>query len=66
MSTVPDQATRDLVARTGLERTLFVEAGAGTGKTTLLVDRLLAPVRSIVIPGFVSFVLLLFERGADS
>ena len=40
MSTVPDQATRDLVARTGLERTLFVEAGAGTGKTTLLVDRI--------------------------
>lgn len=36
----PDQATRDLVSRDGLRRTLFVEAGAGTGKTTQLVDRI--------------------------
>jgi ATP-dependent exoDNAse (exonuclease V) beta subunit len=35
-----DQATRDLVSRDGLTRTLFVEAGAGTGKTTQLVDRI--------------------------
>lgn len=35
-----DQATRDLVSRDGLGRTLFVEAGAGTGKTTQLVDRI--------------------------
>ena len=31
-----------------------------------LVDRLLAPIGSIAIPGFVSFVLLLFEQGADA
>lgn len=36
----PDQATRDLISSTGLDRTLFVEAGAGTGKTTQLVDRI--------------------------
>jgi ATP-dependent exoDNAse (exonuclease V) beta subunit len=35
-----DQATRDLVSLEGLHRTLFVEAGAGTGKTTQLVDRI--------------------------
>ncbi len=35
-----DQATRDLVSRDGLTQTLFVEAGAGTGKTTQLVDRI--------------------------
>jgi ATP-dependent helicase/nuclease subunit A len=35
-----DQATRDLVSTHGLRRTLFVEAGAGTGKTTQLVDRI--------------------------
>jgi ATP-dependent helicase/nuclease subunit A len=35
-----DQATRDLVSRDGLAQTLFVEAGAGTGKTTQLVDRI--------------------------
>ena len=35
-----DQATRDLVSRDGLGRTLFVEAGAGTGKTTQLVERI--------------------------
>ena len=39
MTEPADQATRDLVARHGLGRTLFVEAGAGTGKTTALVQR---------------------------
>jgi ATP-dependent helicase/nuclease subunit A len=39
-SAPPDQGARDLVSRTGLERTLFVEAGAGTGKTTQLVERI--------------------------
>ena len=34
-----DQAERDLV-RTTLDRTLFVEAGAGSGKTRALVDRI--------------------------
>ncbi len=35
-----DQHVRDLVSSTGLGRTLFVEAGAGTGKTTSLVRRI--------------------------
>jgi ATP-dependent helicase/nuclease subunit A len=35
-----DQHVRDLVSRAGLGRTLFVEAGAGTGKTTSLVRRI--------------------------
>jgi ATP-dependent helicase/nuclease subunit A len=35
----PDQAARERI-RTGLGETLFVEAGAGTGKTTALVTRI--------------------------
>ncbi len=38
-----DQATRDRISRTALGSTLFVEAGAGTGKTTQLVDRIAQP-----------------------
>ena len=41
----PDQAARDRV-RDDLGATLFVEAGAGTGKTTALVSRVLHLVRS--------------------
>jgi ATP-dependent helicase/nuclease subunit A len=40
-----DQAARDGV-RTRLDATLFVEAGAGTGKTTALVARIVELVRS--------------------
>ena len=41
MSTpVVDQATRDRVSVEGLGQTLFVEAGAGTGKTSQLVERI--------------------------
>ena len=40
-----DQAVRDRVA-TDFETTLLLEAGAGTGKTTVLVARILALVRS--------------------
>ncbi len=40
MSVPADQADRDLISRDGLDRTLFVEAGAGTGKTTQLVQRI--------------------------
>ncbi|MCP3913695.1 MAG: UvrD-helicase domain-containing protein [Actinomycetia bacterium] len=36
----PDQDTRDLITIGGLDRTLFVEAGAGSGKTTQLVTRI--------------------------
>jgi ATP-dependent helicase/nuclease subunit A len=35
-----DAAVRDLITRGGLSQTLFVEAGAGTGKTTQLVERI--------------------------
>ncbi len=35
-----DADVRELITRAGLTRTLFVEAGAGTGKTTQLVDRI--------------------------
>jgi ATP-dependent exoDNAse (exonuclease V) beta subunit len=38
--TVADADVRELVTRAGLDRTLFVEAGAGTGKTTQLVGRI--------------------------
>ena len=38
-----DQAARDRI-RDSLDETLFVEAGAGTGKTTSLVDRVLGLV----------------------
>ena len=38
-----DQAARDRI-RDSLDETLFVEAGAGTGKTTSLVDRMLGLV----------------------
>jgi len=39
----PDQAARDRI-RTGLDVNILVEAGAGSGKTTSLVDRLMAYV----------------------
>ncbi|MFK8022953.1 MAG: UvrD-helicase domain-containing protein, partial [Ilumatobacter sp.] len=39
-----DQADRELISRSGLGSTLFVEAGAGTGKTTQLVDRIVNTV----------------------
>ena len=45
-STVPtDQAERDRIAG-DLATTLFVEAGAGTGKTRALVDRIVSLVVS--------------------
>jgi ATP-dependent helicase/nuclease subunit A len=43
--TLADQTVRDRIA-TELDRTLFVEAGAGSGKTTVLVDRIVALVDS--------------------
>jgi ATP-dependent helicase/nuclease subunit A len=39
-----DEAQRE-IARNDLDRSLAVEAGAGTGKTTLLVDRILSLLR---------------------
>ncbi|MFL6207098.1 MAG: UvrD-helicase domain-containing protein [Acidimicrobiales bacterium] len=43
--TPPDQASRHRIA-TDLDTTLFVEAGAGSGKTTALVGRVVALVTS--------------------
>ncbi|MFP5255643.1 MAG: UvrD-helicase domain-containing protein [Acidimicrobiia bacterium] len=43
--TVADQPARDRI-RNDLHHTLFVEAGAGSGKTTALVDRVVALVTS--------------------
>ncbi|MDH5520982.1 MAG: UvrD-helicase domain-containing protein, partial [Acidimicrobiia bacterium] len=46
---LPDQAARDVI--TGeLERTLFVEAGAGSGKTSSLVDRIVNMVEQGRVP----------------
>src|SRR6202167_6194320 len=41
----PDQAARDRITE-DLDTTLFVEAGAGSGKTSALVSRVLALVTS--------------------
>ncbi len=46
--TPPDQAARARIA-TDLDTTLFVEAGAGSGKTTALVGRVVALVTSGVV-----------------
>ncbi|HEY4376835.1 MAG TPA: UvrD-helicase domain-containing protein, partial [Acidimicrobiales bacterium] len=43
MNAAPDQAARDRILHE-LDETLFVEAGAGSGKTTALVDRVLGLV----------------------
>ena len=44
-----DEATRQAI-RTQLDETLFVEAGAGTGKTSELVKRVLALVENGLTP----------------
>ncbi|MCX7799913.1 MAG: UvrD-helicase domain-containing protein [Fimbriimonadales bacterium] len=44
-SPLPDQAARDALVR-DLDRSFFVKAGAGTGKTTALVARVLAVVQA--------------------
>ena len=43
-ATLSDQRARDLISRVGLDQTLFVEAGAGTGKTSQLVSRIVNTV----------------------
>ena len=39
MTDLIDASARAMICHDGLDRTLFVEAGAGTGKTTQLVER---------------------------
>lgn len=45
----PDQHVRDAV-RTDLDRSAFTEAGAGTGKSTTLVSRILSIVDDAAVP----------------
>ncbi|HEX7616415.1 MAG TPA: UvrD-helicase domain-containing protein [Thermoanaerobaculia bacterium] len=60
----PDADARELV-RTALDTTLLVEAGAGSGKTTMLVERLLALLLSgTAEPGNIAAVT--FTRKAAS
>ncbi|CAA9261038.1 MAG: ATP-dependent helicase/nuclease AddAB, subunit A [uncultured Acidimicrobiales bacterium] len=49
-SPLVDEAERERVARTGLGETLFVEAGAGTGKTHELVRRVVNLVVETGVP----------------
>src|SRR6516162_2746049 len=44
-ATIDDSRAREIIA-TGLDRSLCVEAAAGTGKTTELVNRIVAVLRS--------------------
>jgi hypothetical protein len=49
-SVIVDAAERDRIERSGLHETLFVEAGAGTGKTHELVQRVVHLVLDDGIP----------------
>jgi ATP-dependent helicase/nuclease subunit A len=63
MSTLMDQAARDAIAQ-DLDSTLVVEAGAGTGKTTALVSRMLA----LIVTGrarLVSMIAVTFTEKAS-
>ena len=46
---LPDQAARDRIT-TDIDKTLFVEAGAGSGKTSSLVDRIVNLVDQGAVP----------------
>ena len=58
--TLVDQAARSAVAD-DLDSTLFVEAGAGTGKTTALVGRVVSLVRSGVPIGAIAAIYWAFN-----
>ncbi|MGH9276329.1 MAG: UvrD-helicase domain-containing protein [Acidimicrobiales bacterium] len=60
----PDQAARARIA-TDLERTLFVEAGAGSGKTTALVGRVVALVASGVPLRNIAAITFTEKAGAE-
>src|SRR3954470_5693336 len=60
----PDQVDRDRI-ETELDRNLFVEAGAGAGKTTSLVGRIVALVRSGVPIEGVAAITFTEKAAAD-
>jgi len=60
-----DAAARDRITSTGLDELLFVEAGAGTGKTKQLVDRVVALVLDRGVP-MRSIAAITFTEAAAS
>ena len=60
----PDQAAREAIA-TALDTTLFVEAGAGSGKTTALVGRVVALVESGVELRNIAAITFTEKAGAE-
>jgi len=60
----PDQPARQRIT-SELDRTLFVEAGAGSGKTTALVDRVVALVTSGVELGSIAAITFTEKAGAE-
>jgi ATP-dependent exoDNAse (exonuclease V) beta subunit len=61
----PDRAARDRI-RDDLDTTLFVEAGAGSGKTTALIDRVLSLVTSGAVElGAVAAITFTEKAGAE-
>ncbi len=60
----PDQAARDLVTE-ALETTLFVEAGAGSGKTTALVGRVVNLVLAGVPIGGIAAITFTEKAAAE-
>ena len=61
---LPDEAARRRV-RDDLDATLFVEAGAGSGKTTTLVDRVLALVAGGVPMGEIAAITFTEKAAAE-
>ncbi len=61
---LPDQAARDRIA-SDLDSTLFVEAGAGSGKTRALVERVVALVGSGVAMENIAAITFTEKAGAE-
>ena len=64
MTPPPDQRDRDRI-RDELDRNLFVEAGAGAGKTSSLVGRIVELVRSDVAIGAIAAITFTEKAAAD-
>jgi ATP-dependent helicase/nuclease subunit A len=60
----PDQRDRERI-RDELDRNLFVEAGAGAGKTSSLVGRIVELVRSGVVIGAIAAITFTEKAAAD-